>query len=90
MSSPTSGTGPGLSAGPTHWKCPDCLQPCSCDGPARLLRHVGCGRRPGTELGDVPNTIAARRLAQERAAAELLADPDATEREPERPTRIPA
>jgi hypothetical protein len=79
-----------------HWRCPTpgCTDACYCerDSPARLLRHVGCDR-PANPLGDVPNTIAARRRAQELAAQALateLADPDATQREPERPARVPA
>jgi hypothetical protein len=30
--------------GPTHWRCPDCFQPCSCNVAIRdLMPHVRCG-----------------------------------------------
>lgn len=32
-----------LRMNPTHWKCPDCFQPCRCDGDARLAPHERCG-----------------------------------------------
>lgn len=88
----------GTPAARPHWRCPTpgCTDACYCerDSPARQLRHVGCDK-PANPLGPVPNTIAARRLAQELAARTLLEemaapDPDATEREPAEPTRIPA